>query len=608
MFLHNSEKMLVPLILAHVVPLLAAHVSAEDHHKREAPRCKAVPGAHEWPSEEQWQALNASLGGQLIRPTPPGAVCHPDQPSYNAERCAAVQTGGWQGFALHVNDPVSMMSNTWTNDSCLPDPSLPCSGSGYPVYVVNASAVEHVQLGVKFAKKHNIRLVVKATGHDYVGRSVAPNSLSIWTHHLTGMQHHFAGSFKPKCCSKDGAVHSGSAITVKAASRMQQVHEFASRFDEAVVGGSGSTVGVGGYLTGGGHSLLSTEYGLAADQVLELEIVTPTGDIKVLNECNNKELFWAMRGIRVVKGGGSTFGIITSATLKTYPSPQISSLTVALLQNPALLDDQTAIWDLVAYILSEMPRLSKAGVSGYLYPVVNLTVPGFGVDGPITGFFGVLTIPGGNNGSVAIPWQPIDAYIQANWPGLFLSANQMGHYSSFWDWIQVHFDSNPVGDNGLAGSWLLDEQALTGSREKLKDAFQRFAVRGWATLHLVAGKGVRDGELRGGGNAVLPAWRRAYLHATCGIGFPPLNATAKAEAIKAVDQSVAALRELAPDMGAYMNEANAYEPNFQRAFWGSNYDRLKTIKRDVDPDDVFWCHPCVGNERWKEVDGKLCRV
>lgn len=215
-----------------------------------------------------------------------------------------------------------------------------------------------------------------------------------------------------------------------------------------------------------------------------------------------------------MKGGGSTFGIITSATLKTYPSPQISSLTVALLQNPALLDDQTAIWDLVAYILSEMPRLSKAGVSGYLYPVVNLTVPGFGVDGPITGFFGVLTIPGGNNGSAAIPWQPIEAHIQANWPGLFLSANQMGHYSSFWDWIQVHFDSNPVGDNGLAGSWLLDEQALTGSREKLKDAFQRFAVRGWATLHLVAGKGVRDGELRGGGNAVLPAWRGAYLHAS----------------------------------------------------------------------------------------------
>lgn len=40
------------------------------------------------------------------------------------------------------------------------------------------------------------------------------------------------------------------------------------------------------------------------------------------------------------------------------------------------------------------------------------------------------------------------------------------------------------------------------------------------------------------------------------MGFPPLNATAKAEAIKAVDQSVAALRDLAPDMGAYMNEVS----------------------------------------------------
>lgn len=71
---------------------------------------------------------------------------------------------------------------------------------------------------------------------------------------------------------------------------------------------------------------------------------------------------------------------------------------------------------------------------------------------------------------------------------------------------------------------------------------------------------------------------------------------------------VKALRDLAPDTGAYVNEADGNEPNFQKAFWGSNYKRLLEIKRKIDPDDVLWCTPCVGNERWKEVGDDLCRI
>lgn len=71
---------------------------------------------------------------------------------------------------------------------------------------------------------------------------------------------------------------------------------------------------------------------------------------------------------------------------------------------------------------------------------------------------------------------------------------------------------------------------------------------------------------------------------------------------------VEALRELAPDTGAYINEADPNEPDFQHAFWGENYSRLLKIKRWIDPFDVFWCTPCVGNERWKQVGNELCTV
>ncbi len=71
---------------------------------------------------------------------------------------------------------------------------------------------------------------------------------------------------------------------------------------------------------------------------------------------------------------------------------------------------------------------------------------------------------------------------------------------------------------------------------------------------------------------------------------------------------VEALRKLAPDMGAYINEADPNEPNFSQAFWGDHYPRLLAIKRKYDPADVFWCTPCVGNERWVMQGDELCRV
>ena len=61
---------------------------------------------------------------------------------------------------------------------------------------------------------------------------------------------------------------------------------------------------------------------------------------------------------------------------------------------------------------------------------------------------------------------------------------------------------------------------------------------------------------------------------------------------------VQALRDLAPDSGAYMNEADPTEPNRKHAFWGAHYERLLKAKRYWDPQGVFWCGICVGSEDW----------
>lgn len=131
--------------------------------------CKNVPGSLGWPTPSEWDTLNETLSGRLLRPPPPGAVCHPGQPTYDAELCPTVQ-GLWGNTTFHADNPISTDLNNWNNDSCLPWLEYPCSGEGYPIYVVNATRAEHVRIGVDFARRYNIRLVVKSSGHDYIGR------------------------------------------------------------------------------------------------------------------------------------------------------------------------------------------------------------------------------------------------------------------------------------------------------------------------------------------------------------------------------------------------------------------------------------------------------
>ncbi|KAK3349476.1 FAD binding domain-containing protein [Lasiosphaeria hispida] len=563
-------------------------------HGPRSPACKSVPGSGGWPSLETWTALNQSIGGRLLQPTPPGAVCHPDQTSYNPAQCPLVQSS-WFTESLHSDDPVSAQWNNWNNDTCLPDPRAPCSAAGYPIYVINATTAEHVKAGIDFARTQNIRLIVKNSGHDFTGRSSAPNSLSIWVHHMKGIKEH-KKSFQLRSCN---VTIEGHAITAAAGTQMQETYRATALLNRTVVGGNGRTVALGGFITGGGHSILAPHYGMAADQVLEMELVTPMGEVLTANECQNTDLFWAFRG-----GGGSTFGVLTSITLKTIPSPSVMTLTFQF----ATSSSSPHAFDAITYFISQFPSLADAGVTGY--PIIFNGVAN-GSDGGQTlasGVIGkVIVLDTHNATDILAKFEPLFAHINATWPG-FVFFTSTTYHPSFGAWYEENYDPSPVGYGSVMGSRLLDTPALAANATATKLALERFSAGGQATVYIVSGKGVWDAQPRGGSTAVNPAWRRAVVHATASVSFAPLNETARAAAISQTNSLTAALRELTPSMGAYVNEASRYEPDWQHTFWGDNYSRLLKIKRAVDPDDVFWCVPCVGNERWHEVDDVLCRV
>lgn len=129
--------------------------------------CKPVPGGAKWPSVADWGALNKTVEGRLIAAVPPGVVCQPTSPLFNNESCTDLVTTKWGLSDFHAQNPVSVDYN---DETCLPDARAPCSGNGYPEYVVNATKGSDVQAAVKFAERTGVRLIVKATGHDFPGR------------------------------------------------------------------------------------------------------------------------------------------------------------------------------------------------------------------------------------------------------------------------------------------------------------------------------------------------------------------------------------------------------------------------------------------------------
>ena len=95
-----------------------------------------------------------------------------------------------------------------------------------------------------------------------------------------------------------------------------------------VVGGACATVGLAGsFLQGGGHSTLSSTYGLGADQILQWEVVNANGTHLVASPSENEDLYWALSG-----GGGGTYGVVVCVTVKAFKDGTIGGAFLTYVQ------------------------------------------------------------------------------------------------------------------------------------------------------------------------------------------------------------------------------------------------------------------------------------
>lgn len=121
-------------------------------------------------------------------------------------------------------------------------------------------------------------------------RSSGSDSLSIHTHNLSGLE---LNTSDTRAIARGGT----ASLKIYAGERMRDVYAFAAKHNVTALGGSDLNVGIGGWLSHAGHSPVSARYGMGADQVLEMEVVTADGVLRTVDENRDSDLFWALRGV-----------------------------------------------------------------------------------------------------------------------------------------------------------------------------------------------------------------------------------------------------------------------------------------------------------------------
>jgi hypothetical protein len=153
---------------------------------------------------------------------------------------------------------------------------------------------------------------------------------------------------------------SGPAIKTGAGVQGFELYDFAEQNDVTAAGGLCVTVGViGGWFQGGGHGPLSPLFGMGADDILSIDVVTSDGRFVTASEYQNTDLFWALRG-----GGAGTYGVVTSATIKAHPKIPATTANWSF-SYPADVTKDTFKQAMRAW-LSYFPRYADMGLYSYL--------------------------------------------------------------------------------------------------------------------------------------------------------------------------------------------------------------------------------------------------
>ncbi|KAJ6466211.1 FAD binding domain-containing protein [Mycena sanguinolenta] len=552
------------------------------------------PGQTCWPSPKEWQQLNTTLDGRLYLTIPLGAPCYPNSTYYNAATCSAIETNitndlarvGYYGQSYWQNWEACGASACSLSPT---EPTYPlyttCSLGRLGKYYIDVRSPSHIAAAIAFAKTHNIRLSIKNTGHDYFGRSAVPNSLALWTHNLDSLSYDETYTLSG-CPSSTPKLTNIGTMGAGVIARDAYVF-FNGQHKMDITGGYEESVGLaGGFGQGGGLGDFTTLYGLMVDNAVEFEVVTADGQVRVINECVDPDLFWAMRG-----GGGGTFAVLTKYRVQLHPALPIHTYNL-LAEFSA---EGNGLREIITAHAENQLAWSQELVTGSVDYLVN------GVE------FGAV-LPFADDGSkLAALMAPFVEAVRNSTEITILTSN-FTSYASYLDYTgfsaaDAKATESP-GISQLLASRLMPRSLFTATTSiaALVDAviYGITTARGLLPdTDITATQVVFETPLSNPDTerktSVNPAWRTALWHVIHVAEWTaPLEAAAQKNVTLGFLDMLAPLKALSPGGGAYVNEASYEEPEWEETFWGDNYGRLLEVKGRYDPEHVFDCWKCVG--------------
>lgn len=550
-----------------------------------------------WPSQQQWDTLRTTVDGRLLEPKPLLAGC-----STEATSCEALIKQLENPFFIGDQPSGTQVSGWYKAWS-------PATSA----YALRAESAADVVAAVNFARKHNVRLAVKGGGHSYLGTSNAPDSLLIWTRAMNAITLH--DNFVAAGC--DGVQVPCHAVSVGAGCMWIDVYDaVTTKAGRYVQGGGCTTVGVAGLIQSGGFGSFSKQFGTAAGGLLEAEVVTADGQLRIANPKRNPDLFWALKG-----GGGGSLGVVTRLTLRTHELPELFGAAFGTIK--AQSDD--AFRRLIA-------RFIALYADSLFNPHWGESVH-FGRDNTLRIS---MVCQGIDNGAAVAAWTPFLDWVNASpdyeitdkfragvapargwWDAAFhrkyatnamIADERMGASPAHAWW---RGDKDQVGAYifGYDSIWLPASLLAPPQQQRLTDTLYLASREFPVAIHFNKGLAgaPSDAIARSRDTATNPEMLDAFglvivssdgASRYPGLPVAPLDDTAAARNAAAIDRAMVPLKAVAPAAGSYVSESNYFNPDPAKAYWGANAVRLRQAKAKYDPHELFFVHNGIGSEKW----------
>jgi len=560
------------------------------------------PADAAWPTPAQWNGLSTETGGRLTKVHFPlaDAIADPD---------SAVTTKLFKDLKnpFFIGDTVGLTQTLGWTDAWTTSPSI---------YAVAAETSADVAAAVTFAREHKLRLVVKGGGHSYLGGSNAPDSLMVWTRRMNAVELHDA--FVPKGCT--GRIAPEPAVSIGAGAIWLQAYDaVTTKAGRYVQGGGCTTVGVAGLVQGGGFGSFSKAFGSGASNLLEAEVVTADGVVRIANACTNPDLFFALKG-----GGGGTFGVLTRLTLRTHDLPDVFGAANARITAKSDAAYHRLVEKVVSFYAASLFNPHWGEQIGFRSGnVVSINMVFQGIDQKTAQdawkpFIDWVTAAGDDYVMakpviISLPARHFwDAHVMKGLGGVVKGDDRPDAPAEHFFWTG---DGGQVGQvlHGYQSAWLPQALLQPARQGELVNALVQASNIWGVSLHFNKGLGggAPEAVARTRATAMNPAVADAFALAITGgeeqpaypgvKGHEPDVAKGRADAVH-IAHCMEPLRRLQGAPATYISECDYFEKNWREAFWGRNYTRLKAAKAKYDPGGLFIVHHGVGSEDWS-ADG-----